>query len=369
MWLMMLWSCNNDKPIEPDQTTEEPSDEDSLECELDTDCIGSQICESNTCVDGDRNNSPEEAQSLLWDDPTTGFINPAGDEDFYVFTSGGGEYVRITTTQNFDGADTVVTLRNSAGQVVAWSDDYPTGSSISTFDSAVYAYLAVADDYVITVEDASTYYNTGEDLGSPLYEYTLTLEEWSQNTDEPDSEGDPSVELSIENTNMWNAVGVNIQSEGDSDFILINVSADSSWLTISGMEDLGNSDLKPLVRLYDSEMNLLSEKEDVGPDGELLYPQITPGDYYVEVTDATGDGGDNHWEFFFIIARDKSTYETETEPNDDMGTANSLTLTDTETSSGSPYSYVQALVLQQAQAMSIGFPLQIPTQKPTLWAA
>ena len=156
MWLMMLWSCNNDKPIEPDQTTEEPSDEDSLECELDTDCIGSQICESNTCVDGDRNNSPEEAQSLLWDDPTTGFINPAGDEDFYVFTSGGGEYVRITTTQNFDGADTVVTLRNSAGQVVAWSDDYPTGSSISTFDSAVYAYLAVADDYVLTVEDAST---------------------------------------------------------------------------------------------------------------------------------------------------------------------------------------------------------------------
>ena len=135
---------------------------------------------------------------------------------------------------------------------------------------------------------------------------------------------------------------VNIQSEGDSDFILINVSADSSWLTISGMEDLGNSDLKPLVRLYDSEMNLLSEKEDVGPDGELLHPQITPGDYYVEVTDATGDGGDNHWEFFFIIARDKSTYETETEPNDDMGTANSLTLTDTETSSGSPYSYVQA---------------------------
>ena len=343
MWLLILWSCNNDKPIETDGTNDdETSNDNALECEVDTDCNGAQICESNNCVDGDRNNSPEDAQSLLWDDPTTGFINPAGDEDYYVFTSGGGEYVRITTTHNFEGADTVVTLRNSVGQVVAWSDDYPTGSPISTFDSAVYAYLAEGDDYVITVEDASTYYNTGEELGSQLYEYTLTLEEWSQNTDEPDSDGDPSVELSIENTNMWNAVGTNIQSEGDSDFILINVSADSSWLYVAGMADLGNSELNPMVRLYDNNMVLLSEKEDVGPDGDLLYPQVTPGDYFIEISDATGSGGDNHWSFFFIIAREKTTYEIETEPNDDMGTANSLTLTDTQTSNGSDYSYVQA---------------------------
>ena len=70
--------------------------------------------------------------------------------------------------------------------------------------------------------------------------------------------------------------------------------------------------------------------------------QITPGDYYVQVSDATGGGGDNHWDFFFIIARDKATYETETEPNEDIGSANPLTLTDTQTSNDSPYSYVQA---------------------------
>lgn len=343
IWLTLLLACNNDKPIETDTSaTNEPASEDQLECETDTDCNGAQICESNSCVDGDRNNSIEEAQALLWDDPTTGFLNPAGDEDFYSFTSSGGEYIRITTTHNFESGDTVVTLRSPTGQVVAWSDDYPTGSSISTFDSAVYALLVEAGDYVIEVEDANTYYGTGEDLGSPLYEYTLTLEEWSQHTDEPDSESDSSVDLSIENTNMWNAVGVNIQSEGDADYILINISADSSWLYIAGMADLGSSDLQTLVRLYDSEGTLLSEKEDVGPDGDLLYPQITPGDYLIEISDANGGGGDNHWGFFFIISRDKSTYETESEPNDNTGTATVLSLTETQTSSGSDYSYVQA---------------------------
>lgn len=341
--LFILVACNNDKPI-PDDTdsSNEPSSNPNLECEVDLDCNDYQICESNACENGDRNNSPEEAEALLWEDPTIGYINPAEDEDFYSFTGGAGEYIRITTTHDFDEGNTVLTLRSPSGQVVAWSDDYPTGSVVSTYDSALYAYLVEDGDYLITVEDASTYYGTEAPIGSALYAYTITLEEWSQTTAEPDAADDASTSLSIENDNMWNAVGVHIQSEGDSDWILVNVSTESSWLYISGMIDMGGSDLNSLVSLYTSDGVLLSEKENVGPDGSLLYPQLTPGDYLIEISDANGGGGDNFWEYFFIIVREKATYDVELEPNNDGGTSTPVSLEETQTSSDKDYSYGHA---------------------------
>ena len=344
----MIWfllACRDEAPSSPDNKDSAVVSED-VECNIDGDCGVGSICEENECFYGDRNNSSEEAQTLLWEDPEFETLSTSGDVDYFIFTSPGSEYIRITTATDYSDGDTVITLRDPSGRVVAAADDFPTGSQVSSLDSVLYAYLKNEGDYLISVEDFNTYYNTDDQFGSPLYEYSISLEEWSRVVFEPDTQDQPTVSIELDQNNSWSSIGVLIEQDveaSDSDFIEVDFNADGTHLHIAGMVDVGNSDLRSKVRLLNDEGIPLAEKADIGPEGSIIYPNVSAGTYLIEISDAFGSGGDNHWGFFFIKSTDDPVYPQEEEANDVPEQASALEYIETTTSNDNPYSYSQTL--------------------------
>ena len=107
-FVLGLWGCDADKsiPVIEDTGTTIVVDEG---CSTDNDCAQGLICENTECIDGDRNNALEEAESLLWEASKSGIINPAGDVDYYTFNAEGGEYIRVYTVSGEDD-DTVAVV-------------------------------------------------------------------------------------------------------------------------------------------------------------------------------------------------------------------------------------------------------------------
>ena len=339
VWIL-LGACTRDVAPSDKQTNTSGS---SAECLSDGDCPNANICEAEECVDGDRNNSVEEAVSLLWEESVSEFINPSGDVDYFTFTARGGEYVRIATETLLEGGDTVLTLRDPTGQVVTWSDNFPTGTAVSSLDSVIYAYLAYDGDYLLTVEDAYGYYDPDEAYGRSDYAYTLSLSEWNNHTNDPDTSESANVTATVDATNLWSSIGVHIQENEDKDYIQIDYSAkteageDARFLYVYGVENLDGSDLKPRVRLLDATGDVLSDAPDVGENGILAFPNMSEGTYFLEVSDALESGGDNHWTYVFLLAREYSPYPVEAELNDTMETANPIEMTPLQTDGGSDY--------------------------------
>ena len=336
---ILFLACNGD--VAPEETTTSTTTTTEEGCSGDSECSDGKICEETECIDGDRNNSAEEAEAILWDDSVSGFINPAGDIDYYTFSAHGGEYIRITTEVLFEDGDTVVVLRDPTGQILTWSDDFPTGTAVTSLDSVIYAYLPYEGDYLISVEDYYAF-NNSDEYGHPNYDYTLSLTSWDQVTAEPDEMGDASLTVDMDSVNLWDSVGVHIQEVEDSDWIELNYAPQgdegiSPFLYVSGTINLDGSSLTPQVRLRDENGDVLSDFVGVGPEGVLLYPNMTEGKYWMEIKDENDGGGDDYWTFLFLISRDYTPYPTETESNDSQETANALEMTTLETSSESEY--------------------------------
>ncbi|MBM74009.1 MAG: hypothetical protein CMK59_01305 [Proteobacteria bacterium] len=341
----MIWfllGCRDEAPAST-ENKETPIISEDLECDIDGDCGIGSICEDNECFFGDRNNSAEEAQVLLWEDSEYETLSTSGDVDYFVFSSTGSEYIRIITATDYSDGDTVITLRDPSGRVVASADNFPTGSRVSSLDSVLYAYLQEEGNYIVSVEDINTYYNTDDQFGSPLYEYSISVEEWSRVVLESDSIDQPTVSIDLNQNNSWNSVGVLIDEseDPDSDFIEIDFNSDGTHLHISGMIDIGNSDLRSQIRLLNTDGTTIAEKIDVGPEGSIIFPNISQGTYLIEISDAFGGGGSNHWGFFFIKTTDDPIYPQEEESNDLPEQASVLEYTETTTSSDNLYSYSQ----------------------------
>jgi hypothetical protein len=324
-------------------------------CDADADCEAWEICEDSVCEDGDRNNAVDEAETLLWEDPTTGTINPVGDVDYYRFTAEGGEFVRIESVLADDvieyGGDTVLTLRDSAGKVVTEANRFATETGVTGVDAAMYAYLSAAGDYTITVQDDGTYGADPEGLeeGFAAYRYELTLSEWSATTEEPDAFAQPLYTIDLSDSRQWATVGVLLHEAGDVDYIGLEVRAgvEGEMLFLDGNQNIDGSDLSPRVRLLDADGDALSDKLGVGPEEYALVPFVEAGSYIIEVSDAVGSGGDDHWTWLHVISRpddwDGSEFTREVESNDLSATAQELTQTEAETSSGNLYTYSNML--------------------------
>jgi len=338
--------CKGDDPIMDgtgggdDGGGDDGGDDGDAGCLSDDDCASYEICEAEECIDGDRNNSVDEAETVLWDDSVSGTINPSGDVDYFTFTADGGEYVRIESAHEDDNGDTVLVLRGPSGKVHASADEHATGGGVTDYDSMLYAYLDEAGDYTISIEDVSTYYGSEPQYGSPNFAYEITLNEFGRHTVEDDAQDSPNVSVTVEVINSWYTVGTLIQEDGDSDWVQVVLEQDGAELRVDGMSDLGASSATPLVRIYDTDGTLIAEKASVGPEDYVMYPSLPRGTYSVELTDENGAGASDAWYFAFILAMDPAEqYVEEIEPNDVESLATEIALTETDTDNGNLYSY------------------------------
>ena len=369
--LLLLFGCSKDKPTPTDGGDGGAGEGGTTSCVSDGDCHAWQICEAQVCEDGDRNNTVEEAQPILWDEAVEGWLNPAGDRDFYSFTAEGGEFVRINTTHDFAEGNTVLVLRNAAGEVHAWVDDYPTGTAVSTSDSLLYAWLPEGGSWTISVEDAGSYYADGEPVGDPLFSYELLLEEWTGHTQEEDADDAPSYKITMDAADTWIAIGVALEAEGDIDHVQVALDLKNVELRIAGIEALQSYDsgAVPRVRLIDEAGVVLSDKSGVGIDGYAVYPFLNRGTYRLELMDQDGHGGDGEWFYAFAYATAASSeYIDESEPNGGVVHAEEVDLTEAETDNGQIYSYGSRFGTSNEAGDQDWYRVEIPYDSATLIA-
>jgi hypothetical protein len=304
-------------------------------CEEDADCPDWQICESDECLDGDRNNAKEEgfAVTLSPESTVSSYINKAGDADYYTFATAGGEFMFAFTDAHEDDAssgpfaDTFLTLYDPEGDVVTTADNFPNGSSVGNMDSALWAYLSQAGTYTLKVEDANPI-NGNEAWGGREYTYSLTLKAWSQATygessfDAPYSPGEAGLELVA---NTLYAVGIVLENEGDIDYIDVSFPYNDAAVYVDGIEDLSGSDANPRASILTTEEALLATRDEVGPAGPVIYPNMSSGSFVVAVEDADGGGGANYWTVLIIKAGDEGVARSmDMEPNDTTSSATEL---------------------------------------------
>ena len=188
--LTLSLACSGDQGIDEDDDQDTIDDGDGDDsgpvddsCATDEDCPSWSICEESECIDGDRNNSVDEAERLLWDDSIDGIINPAEDVDYFTFEAEGGEFVYISIEDDEDeDTDLVIVLRKPNGKVLAMADNYATGTSVTGIDAGLFGYIPEEGSYSVSVEDAGSYYSGGDPEGNEDYRYSLSLDKYGRTT-------------------------------------------------------------------------------------------------------------------------------------------------------------------------------------------
>jgi len=358
--LAVMFGCAEDKSLGGDSGGagsgggDTPPDPTEDTCNDDEECSDWQICEEHDCVDGDRNNTSDEAVTLSEEGATSGFINVPGDHDFYLLTATGGEFIRASIQAHDEVAegspqpDLFLTLYAPDGSVVTSADDYANGGVVNNYDSVLYAYMQDGGDYILEVEDANPM-KEREAWGGSSYTYALEVYAWNQTTfgsstfDEPIQFGeDGPLELQ---PNTWHVVGVVLEEAGDVDYVSIDYPFNDGTLYIDGVEDLSGSNANPWAALYTADELAVTQRDEVGPNGTLYHPLLDANSYVLAVADADGGGGDNHWFAVMLKGDERNTDDdgnpinVEIEPNDGGTMAHAVSMTDTVNTSGKPFSY------------------------------
>jgi len=342
---LLAAGCSGDDPIDDggDGTGTDDGgtgDDGGPECFTDDGCETGQICEGEACIDGDRNNSLDEAEAMLWDADVMGTINPAGDVDYFTFAAAGGEFIRLDSIVDEEaGHDLVLVVRDTLGKVLMVGDEYPTGGNVSTYDAMIYAYIPEAGTYSVSVEDVGTYYSGGEPEGGLDYSYTLSLLETDRHTAEEDSVESPSYVMQTSTANTFYPLGVVIDTPGDIDHVQVSFPHDDGTFVMYGMEDLGGSLAQPSVRLLNGDGEPLSTQDSLHASNVLFHPDMDAGAYMLELGDSAGEGSAHHWFYVFALISDAdSSYPDETEDNGIQAMANEIVLTEHENSGGNLFS-------------------------------
>ena len=284
-WMLLsvlVIACGDkDEPIEEDDEAGDTAI-DGPECVVDADCGSAEICESEECIGGDRNNSVDEAETLLPDDVADGFfINPSGDEDYFSYNSNGGEFIRVLVSSpdesksDVDVYDTYVTLRDPDLRVIAEVDNYPTGARLSSYDSYLYAYLSEAGTYTLVVEDNGTYVGKSA-YGDSKYEYSLTVETWGRHTEDEDSADDPGYTLDMDTANSYYALGVALETKGDVDYVELELPFNNTPFYVLGQVDVLDG-VEPSMRLLNESGEPLIDASPISGTSTAYRPIISSG--------------------------------------------------------------------------------------------
>ncbi|MCB9765786.1 MAG: hypothetical protein H6739_38785 [Alphaproteobacteria bacterium] len=300
-------ACNGDK----DETTDDSGDPPIETCADDDACAEWEICEPDGCITGDRNNSLDEAEAILWDQEIRGVLQQDGDQDYYSFQAEGGEFIRISTQhvpEEREGMDTVVSLYSPTGKLHMQEDDHAVGP-VSTYDTVLYAYLPDAGTWTIVVEDLAG-------VGETTHAYELLLRETGGHTRETDAIDDASYDLDVDRAGTIWAVGVALEETGDADYIQLNLPWEECPIYVRGSQFTSGTDAVATVDLYDADGVHLMHKEGLGPEGSGAYFEVNGGEAVLEVSDAQGGGGDDYWTFVYISVDERGySWPSENEDN------------------------------------------------------
>ncbi len=325
------------------------TDVDTEACTDDEECGDGEICDADACVDGDRNNSVEDATALLWgtDFTAEGVINPAGDVDWYAVEAEGGEFFRaaVVTAEAEEGLDSVLSIYTSAGKRLAWEDEHP-GGGISGLDSVVYAYFPEAGTYYLAVEDNGTFYEEEEPVGGPDETYTLTILDLGGGGSEPDSAQDAGIAYTGMSTSTWYSIPVLIEEDGDVDYASIELpEAGTPAFFLAGIHN-EESELSPALTVYNEAGDVVNQFDGPTAAAPARLPEPAGTRYVVAVGDAAGGFGADYWGWMFFILRDVGSGNVSgDEPHDDVASAELLELEDQAPDSGRWYAgYRQAWV-------------------------
>jgi hypothetical protein len=314
-------------------------------CVADDECSSGEICEAGECIEGDRDNDFETASEIRLNDPKAGVLNPDGDTDYYVYTSVGEEWIRVRTKNQDDldeisppsgtAADTFVQVLAANGALHASVDNFATGS-LSYSDSYMHVYLPTAGEWYITVTDVAG-------LGGSDLTYELDLTEFTALTSEEDSLDAPSLAIEIDSASSIYFSGVNLEANGDSDFIEVSlpVNVTGQPLSVYGAGDISGSDADIQVNMYSLAGDLLMAKEGLtGTEDYANYYLAVDDTFVIEATDRSGNGSVDHWYplYYRTYTEDYDvSYTLETEPNDSAGTASTSDAEVGEVSDYDPY--------------------------------
>ncbi len=319
-------------------------DDTGSSCVSDDDCLSNEICdETAACVTGDRDNDAASATPLQDDGEDThyytgsGHIEPAGDVDWYAYTSLGGHFVRVDTIVDdeeldTDLLDTVVTIYDPAGNLLAQEDEHPAGS-VGTYDSVAFAYLAEAGTYTITVEDVAG-------RSAPDVTYTLSVKNIGSGGDEPDSVQTTGSSLGLTGADLWYSVPV-VLNRGDgtadtADYVRLTLPWSDTFLGFVTTLSPNGSDLTEALTLYNSAGTVVMRKDDPSVESVAGICNSEDDSYVLKVEDVNGGGGSTYWGIIFALVREEGYGNArESEPNEAPGQAEALVAQDQNPDVGS----------------------------------
>lgn len=314
------------------------TDDTGPECSTDPDCSSTEICELGACIVGDRDNDPASATALGEDADGNlsgeGEVAPAGDVDWFSFASTGGQFIRVDTTvsdedDDDDALDTIVTIYDPSGDLLAQEDEHPAGD-VGTYDSVAFAWLDQAGTYTVSVEDKA-----GRD--APDTSYVVTAKNLGDGGDEPDSVQSAGSELQFEGADLWYALPVVLSGTDDaSDSVLLTLPWTDTQLDFILTSGATASDLQAMLRLYNSDGDIVLEKGAPTLDAPAALVNSESETFVLNVVDALGGSGPTYWGVVFALVREEGYGNPrESEPNDAVEDADSLEEIDQEPDIGS----------------------------------
>ncbi len=308
------------------------------ECAEDGECAAYEICdEAGQCVDGDRNNGFAEA--VLIEDGTelAGYINPAGDVDYFRLLGEPGRFFRayaVTDDPSDDaGLDTVIRFYDTAGVEQGYNDTFERLSNLYGTD-AVYMGCTPGDDpFYLTVEDYGTFTgDPGQFEGGSDFVYSLIVGDFGAEEveDEPNDEAGAATAAGVEDYNISYDRGGVIDAPGDVDLWAVALEP-GARLRVYGYEH-GATALDSRVRVLDVDgLSEVASYDDVGWELEAAVPVLYEPPIFLEVGDRAGNGGDDHCYVLHLAADNPGElFWAEQEPNDDVFESEPLELNESD---------------------------------------
>ncbi len=341
LWILLsslAIGCPTDD-CDPCECDDDTGDDDDTpgECELDDECATHEICDEGACVDGDRNNAIEEGPLLDWGDERAGWINPAGDVDYYRLDGSQALFFRASAATldgtEEGGLDTVLRFHATDGTELGYNDTYDRLEHLYGTDAVYVGCTPRSQAYYLSVLDHGTFVGDPELMTSgadAIYTARVDQLDTSEVEAEPNDETDDATDSGMSEYNVsFDRAGV-ISAPGDVDLWRIEMEA-GARLRLYAFEHTAteiSSRVRVLAQDGASEMAVYDGLDWTYQAGVPLLDE-TP--VFVEVRDRQGSGSDEHCYVLHLAADPPGErYHAESEPNDDGPAAEPLQENDSD---------------------------------------